>query len=201
MSSSPQTMCKRDEQFGELIKQISALENLTARNYFNKYDGSEFKRLLTLYKKNQDQILSKLTSNNKKLENIEKFSLMMKPKGKPQKPLDLDLTWHKILSLDIDSIISRFEKFSKDAKDAESRETNKYVADIYKIVAKRKIEILAADPSLKDVRENTKKLVGLMVESKSLSEKIIAEEKIMYDMLYKKYAKDSETNPCREFTF
>lgn len=200
MSSSPQTMCKRDEQFGDLIKQISSLEDLTARNFF-KYDGSEFKRLLTLYKKNQDQILSKLTNNNKKLENVEKFTLMMKPKGKPQKPLDLELTWQKILSIDIDSIIKRFETFSQETETTEAKETNQYVADIYKQVALKKNEILKTDPKLLNVRENTKKLVSLMEDTKGLSEKIIAEEKLMYDMLYKKYAKESATNNCREFTF
>lgn len=193
-------MCKREEQFKNLIDKISELEKLTADNFFN-YNGMNFKQLLRAYKNNQDQILIKLKNTNGLLENTETIGLMMKITGEPEKPLDLELTWNKILTLDLDKTIKQFERFAVEGKTLNIRENNKYVAELFKLVAKRRAEILKKHPELKNIPENAKKLIALNNNSKELADKIIIEEKKLYSELYKRYSSVSKSNPCREFTF
>lgn len=199
-NANAEIMCKRDEQFTALINQINRLERATSRNIFS-YDGEDFKAYLLKYKKLQDSIMEKLKITNAQLIKSEKFSLMMNVTGEPPTPLNLEFTWQKILSLDPDKIVKQFDKFALESKTLKDKENNQYVSDIYKLISKKRAEILKTHPHLKNVREEALKLTKMMSMSLALSKKIIAEEKKLYDGLYKEYSNNKKSNPCREFVF
>jgi hypothetical protein len=200
-NANEQMICKRDEQFNDLISKIEMLQG--AARGRNGYDGADLKKLLTDYKKLQDNILTTANAlGGSYLDKRETFSTPVNFKStKPIPPASVDFTWRQMLNLNPESTIDYFEGRKKVAKTPREKAEAQAVIDTYKNVKIKRDQIMSTYPRIKEYEGETVKLTQQLTEGRALADKIVVEEKKFYDELYSHKQKPNTNDPCRKIVF
>ena len=105
-------ICKRENDFTNLISQIDALSNIMSTERYSA-DFDILKNLLIKYKKSQDEVLNTSKSMSIfELGKIETFSIPLNSRDLLS-GFKVDYSWEELLEFDVDKRIAEYENYKK----------------------------------------------------------------------------------------
>lgn len=194
--------CTRETQFKTIIAQIEALQAAT-NGTKGSYNGDELKRLLQLYKDQQDEMIkSGIALGSENLNKQETFSSTLTIRGKKE-PYVYKHTFsvREILLLNPGNTIATFERYRDKAKTPGEIAESQVVIDGFNKIKKRREEIIAQYPKLKDVETENANRVKQIGSNRETAEKIALQEKKFYDEMYRQKQSMNTEEPCRRIVF
>lgn len=200
-NSSDCVICTRDQQFTALINQINQLES-AARGTKKGYNAQELKRLITEYKRQQDDLIkaAQATGYNM-LSKKENFSAPVVINGKTSKTWTLSFTWKDMMNLDPDNTLANLTKYRAKSRTPQEKAEDQAVLQVWTEVKRKQQEIFSQYPELKTAQEESKRIVKAIGQNRDTAEKIALQEKKFYDELYRQKQSLNVNDPCRKIVF
>ncbi len=197
-------LCKREESFQQLLKDIEQLEKITG-SLKSKYAGEEdLVEELKKYKKIQDQLALKIKQLGfDKVNKVESISYSIKTKSGVVKKESENISWDTIMLMYPASSISYFEDLAKKATSPKEREANLLTAEKFKQIDKKRQEIYKLYPGLKEKGSITAEINKLQDELSKKASAVSQLSRKVYDFNYlseRKRAKDN-FDPCSTIKF
>ena len=191
-NSKDQLVCRREEQFNDLIRKIENFKKLVPGSPY----ADQLKNMLTQYKRQQDELLNKI--RNLGGHNLDKQEQFITPVAGSPRPLAITHSWKNLLNEDPDKWIAHYS--AKVAKEKNPKEKAFLTAQVehHKKMRRKKEEILFQYPDIRNAEKESKEIVKLMGENRNTAESIAKEERKFYDDLYKMRQGLNYNDPCRK---
>lgn len=195
-------VCDRDQQFQTLMNQIDRLQEASGSRSKRGFKAEELKKLLTEYKKEQDEILAATKATGYPMfSKKEEFVNPVIVKGKKVREWKLSFTWGEMMNLNPDSTIAYLEKSRLQSKTELEKAQDAAVLKTWQELRNKRNEIIAQYPELKNAQENSKKIIQKIGTNRKTAEKIAQQEKKFYDELYRDKQSLNVDDPCRKIVF
>lgn len=190
----------RENEYAEMQKKLDVFQ--AAPNKGNAADVAALKTLLAEYKLKQDQYINLARSLKLgELGRREKFEGAAEV-GRKSHQMQLEISWKEILETDSDQIIRNVTSAKYSTNDAATQAQFQASINMYSKVRAKREEILEMYPSLANDEKKFQPQLKELEGSRSLAKRIAAEEKPVYDSMYRSLrAKQPQNNPCRDFVF
>ncbi len=193
-------ICKRENNFNNLLSQISALDSVLSSTN-SRFNADQLKTLLINYKRNQDEIL---TSTKElgfyKLNNTELFSIPANSRDLLSK-FKIHYTWRELLEFDVEKRITEYENYKKAATSKNQQNDHQLVLNFLAKVNEKKQLILKENPRLLTYKKYTTTLVKSLYNTEEKAKKIANQEKILYEELYNRSQQINKEDPCKQIIF
>lgn len=194
-NANDQDCCTRESQFQGLIKSIENLKKYAPNSPYI----DELKKELTLYKKQQDEMIGELKKlGGNRLNTVENFVVQV-PGSKSV--INNNLTWKKILDEQPEKWITLHSEQAKKEKNPDEKNVMLALVEYYKKVKSKKAEILKKYPEIKNVEKASQELVKKFATHEENVDRIAALERKLYDQMYAVYKNQNKNDPCRKLTF
>lgn len=194
-NSTPMLMCQREEQFKKLISQIERLQATLKKSP----DLDTLKNLITEYKAAQDSVVKAAAALEKiELTTKENFEAY-KTKGQIRF-FKTEYTWEELLTLDVDSAISDYEKYVAFSQKPKDIADNKMALEYLRAIKTKKDQVIAKNTA-NDYKGKAKELTSKMVASRAIADKIAIQERLYFDTLYRNKQSQSASNACSKIVF
>lgn len=201
IQSSSDKLCKRENQFAELEKQLAKLRETPALNISGHYpDIDGIKLLIQYYKRKQDNYIKLLNSwGVTELSHKEQFSATA-TSGKKSFTMSGNFTWKELVETDFDGIIKNVTYALPMTKDSATQAQFKASIEMHTLAFAKQKEILSRYPKLKDYKENFKIQLSELEGTYAIANQIAMEERKLYSAMYSNLRKDKASkNACNDF--
>lgn len=201
IKSSSDKLCKRENQFAELEKQLAKLRETPALNISSHYpDIDGIKLLIQYYKRKQDNYIKLLNSwGVTELSRKEQFSATA-TSGKKSFTMSGNFTWKELVETDFDGIIKNVSYALPMTKDPATQAQFKASIQMHTLAFAKQKEILSQYPKLKDYKENFQIQLSELEGTYAIANQIAMEERKLYSAMYSNLRKDkAPKNACNDF--
>ena len=199
-NASMAQICKREDSYNKLIAKIDNLKSVLNSKH-NSFNADILKDLLQEYKRSQDKVLQTAAKiSSYKLDKVETFSIPPDSKSLLSNN-KTSYTWSELLNFEVDYYILIYEKSIEVAKTVEDKRDYQLTVNFLKTISLRKQQILKENPQLLTYKSRTAELVKQMKDSRVKANQIAAQEKILYDELYRRGQNSNPSDPCKTMTF
>lgn len=201
IKSSSDKLCKRENQFAELEKQLAKLRETPALNISSHYpDIDGIKLLIQYYKRKQDNYIKLLNSwGVTELSRKEQFSATG-TSGKKSFTMSGNFSWKELVETDFDSIIKNVTYALPMTKDPATQAQFKASIQMHTRAFAKQKEILSQYPKLKDYKENFRIQLSELEGTYAIANQIAIEERKLYSAMYSNLRQDkAPKNACNDF--
>lgn len=199
-NKSAANACITDSNFKSLMSTIDKIEEMNTVTkkvlwwtYKNKeVDFTELKRLLTNYKKIQDEAMAKLAQlDSDQLKTKETIDGFMG-----------EYTWQELLQTNYDDHINKLSERMRAEPDETKKEEMANTLRFYSLAKTKQQEIQNAHPELATNVQRQKEVMRSLGDTRNIASTIALEERKLFDVMYKQAEKanpDKSKNPCHNF--
>ena len=200
MNSNPLQLCEREENFNKLIAKIDSLKSILHSNK-NRFNTDELRNLLFNYKKSQDEIFKAIEKMG--VLNLEKVETFIIPENSSSflSQVKTKHTWSELLLYNFDNITTNYEKLLANSKSAPEKQDNQSMINLLKQLKTKKQQILTENPKLVNHQYHTDLMIKAMSNSEIMAKKIAAQEKRLYEELYRRDQSANPNDPCKKIIF
>ncbi len=200
INSSSSQLCKREDEFNDLISKIDGLKSVLKprRNSFN---ADELKRLLFEYKRSQDDIFKAIEQMGVFNLDKEEFFLISQNSNDFNTRFKTKFTWLEILHSDIDGMSTYSETLIKNSKSETEKQDIQSLKELIKQIKLKKQQILTENPKLLNYQTYVDLKIKAMKNTEELASQIALQEKKFYEELYRRSQTNNPNDPCKRIIF
>lgn len=210
--NSEEQLCIANQNFKSMMDTIDSIENLQTKtqNFLwwkwtqktKDIDLSDLKTLLTNYKSSLD--IAAIRMRELDVDRLKNTETIQVHSGYENYTIDYSrpVTWEDMLNSDYDKLIDQMNLRIRLEPNADVKTSYLGTLSFYTQAKAKKDEILRANPDLSSITSKQEELKKSIDSTYEINRKIAAEERKLYQALYKKYQKNENAqtrNACQNF--
>jgi len=200
-TTNQEGLCRRNNQFNELLQQLESLKAISILNMTNNIpDVSRIKSLIVDYKAKQDRYINVLRSwGVLELERKETLIGIAKD-GKKEEKMKGTYSWKEILESNFEVALKNIKSARATSKDAAYSLMLDASIDMHSKALTKQKEIIAQYPNLKEYKNKFNDKLTEMESSYDVANQIAKEERKLYGIMYSNLkSQKKESSPCKDF--